>query len=43
MIDYIIPLLECYLTSSWVDFWFFPLLALAFVPCVPALIRQFWR
>lgn len=45
MINYFIPILEAYLDPNWVTWFFNPLIALAILACVPALIKQifFWR
>lgn len=45
IIEYIIPLLASFLTVDFMSYWFFPLLALAFLATVPAIIRKFtqWR
>ena len=43
MLEYIIPLLKCYLQENFLVYWFFPLIALAFLVTVPFIIRSFFR
>lgn len=45
MIDFIIPIIEAYFQSGFAEYYFFVILALAFVACVPDLIRYIfqWR
>lgn len=41
MIDYIIPLLACFVSSDLWPWVFIPIICLCFVACVPTLIRYF--
>lgn len=43
VLEYIIPLLSSYLQEDFLVFWFFPLIALAFLVTVPFIIRYFFR
>lgn len=43
MIPYIIPLLGSFLSTDYLDLWFYPLFALAFLATVPRLIRIFFE
>lgn len=45
MIDFIIPLVSAYIQSGIAEYFYFVILALAFVACVPNIVRYIiqWR
>lgn len=40
MIEYMIPLLQSFLLVSYLEFWFFPLIAMAFLAFFPRFVRR---
>lgn len=45
MIAYMIDLISAFLYLDYMEFWFFPLLALGFLSCVPVIVKRLflWR
>ena len=42
MLEYIIDLLSAFLYIEYMEFWFFPLLALGFLSSCPAIFKRFF-
>ena len=43
MIEYVIPLISSILLQSFLNLWFYPIFALAFLATVPCILRSFFR